>query len=209
MICKFSTSELALLPQGNGERDAIADWLREHGEHVFAILPEQWNSLTLTSLGRRSDWQGLEPLNIVYDKTPEPFNLISNLAPTPFFMDGAHYASVEGFWQGLKFPDDNDRTRIGGLDRHSARKSGEKAKKVDLIVYSGHDIRVGTYDHWQLMERACRAKFLQHQPARQALIDTGTRLLTHKVARDSRTIPGVIMADVWMRLRDDIAQHLL
>jgi predicted NAD-dependent protein-ADP-ribosyltransferase YbiA (DUF1768 family) len=206
MICKFSASEIVLIPQVNDERDAIADWLGEHGDHVFAVLLKQWNGLIFTSLGRRSEWQGAEPLNIVYDKTPAPFNLISNLAPTPFVMDGAHYASVEGFWQGLKFPDDNDRTRIGELDRHSARKSGEKAKKVESIVYGGRDIRVGTYDHWQLMERACRAKFLQHEPARRALIDTGTRLLTHKVARDSRTIPGVIMADIWMRLRDDIAQ---
>jgi hypothetical protein len=52
------------------------------------------------------------------------------------------------------------------------------------------------------MERACAAKFEQHGPARGALLATGQRPLTHKVRPDSRMIPGVILADIWMRLRD-------
>jgi hypothetical protein len=52
------------------------------------------------------------------------------------------------------------------------------------------------------MERACAAKFEQHAQARRALLATGERPLTHKVRPDSRTIPGVILADIWMRLRE-------
>ena len=62
-------------------------------------------------------------------------------------------------------------------------------------------MRVGTRDHWCLMERACAAKFTQNEVARAALRDTGSRPLEHRLRRDSRTIPGAVMADIWMRLR--------
>jgi predicted NAD-dependent protein-ADP-ribosyltransferase YbiA (DUF1768 family) len=52
------------------------------------------------------------------------------------------------------------------------------------------------------MRRACEAKFAQHEGARTALLDTGERWLTHRVRKDSRTIPGAIMADIWMRIRE-------
>jgi hypothetical protein len=56
------------------------------------------------------------------------------------------------------------------------------------------------------MERACRAKFAQHSESAAALLATGTRPLVHRMRRDSRTIPGVIMAEIWMRIRQDLIQ---
>jgi predicted NAD-dependent protein-ADP-ribosyltransferase YbiA (DUF1768 family) len=52
------------------------------------------------------------------------------------------------------------------------------------------------------MEKACRAKFTQHAAARDALLSTRGRPLVHQVKRDSRNIPGVIMAAIWTRIRD-------
>ena len=54
------------------------------------------------------------------------------------------------------------------------------------------------------MERACRAKFEQNAEARAALLATGERPLTHIVRRDSKSIPGVVMADIWMRIREGL-----
>jgi hypothetical protein len=51
------------------------------------------------------------------------------------------------------------------------------------------------------MERACSAKFEQNPEALKALLSTGDRLLDHRVRRDSKTIPGAFMADIWMRIR--------
>jgi len=31
--------------------------------------------------------------------------LLSNFAPTPFVFHGQRYASVEGFWQMMKYPE--------------------------------------------------------------------------------------------------------
>ena len=41
----------------------------------------------------------------------------------------------------------------------------------------------------------------QNREAAAALLATGQRPLTHVVRRDSTTIPGVIMAAIWMRIR--------
>lgn len=69
------------------------------------------------------------------------------------------------------------------------------------VVYGDTEIPVGSFRHWQLMKRACRAKFTQNDDARAALLSTGARPLEHKVRHDSRTIPGVMMADIWMAIR--------
>lgn len=145
------------------------------------------------------------PLNITFDSAPMPLKLISNLAETAFELDNRFYASVEGFWQGLKFADEVDRQRVAELAGHAAKSAGPRSKPGDRIVYERREIVVGTVDHWELMERAVRAKFEQDEDARAALLSTGTRPLEHKVKVDSRTIPGVIMADIWMRLRAELA----
>ena len=50
------------------------------------------------------------------------------------------------------------------------------------------------------MKRVCFAKFTQHEPAKHALLRTGQRPLTYRMLKDIRTIPVVIMADVWMQI---------
>ncbi len=59
--------------------------------------------------------------------------------------------------------------------------------------------------HWQLMRRASFAKFEQNEAPREALLATRGRPLTHKVRRDSRSIPGVIMASIWMEVRKSLS----
>ena len=137
--------------------------------------------------------------------SPDPIaKVISNLALTPFDLGDKHYQSVESFWQGLKFPDHSDRLRVAGLEGPRARAEGEAQGYGLAISYAGREIVVGTWAHWQLMETACRAKFQQSQEAHAALMATGERPLVHKVRRDSRTIPGVIMAEIWMRIRKEL-----
>lgn len=146
-----------------------------------------------------------EPINIAFDATPMPLRLISNLAATPFMLDGRRYASVEGFWQGLKFADPEARERVAALSEMAAKAVGPKSEPGDRFAYEGREWVVGTVDHWALMERANRAKFEQSETARAALLSTGDKPLEHKVIPDSRTIPGIIMADIWMRIRRDLS----
>jgi predicted NAD-dependent protein-ADP-ribosyltransferase YbiA (DUF1768 family) len=141
-----------------------------------------------------------EPINIT-SRSPAPLDLLSNFAATPFDLDGERYASVESFWQGLKFATRRERREIADLSGSAARKAGEKVGYGVTVAYADEEIVVGTWAHWQLMQRATEAKFTQNDGARAALLGTAPRPLTHRTRRDSRAIPGVIMADIWMRLR--------
>ena len=57
------------------------------------------------------------------------------------------------------------------------------------------------------MTAACWAKFTLHREAHQALLATGDRPLEHRTRRDSRNIPGVIMADIWMKIRRGLVKR--
>jgi len=127
----------------------------------------------------------------------------------PAALPAAAELNVEGFWQGLKFPRDSDRRRLARLSGQQARETGEARGYPQHIEYEGSSIIPGTADHWGLMERASTAKFTQHIPSAEALLSTGTRPLAHPARRDSRTIPGVIMSSIRMRIRSHLANGSL
>jgi predicted NAD-dependent protein-ADP-ribosyltransferase YbiA (DUF1768 family) len=198
MMVQLRKGFLAINPEKDGD-PALRDWLAAHAGQVFRLRESKHGALVFHTLGPEAE-ACREPLNIT-SRSPMPLRLISNFAHTPFTLDSLSYASVEGFWQGLKFPDDADRRRLAALHGSAAKDDGFYAPAADRISYLGQDIRVGTWDHWQLMERACHAKFDQDEAARAALLSTGKRPLVHQMLPDSRNIPGVIMADIWMRIR--------
>jgi hypothetical protein len=90
------------------------------------------------------------------------------------------------------------------LEGARARAEGEKQGYGPAVTYNEQEIVVGKWAHRQLMKRACRAKFAQNPEAARALLATGDRPLTHAVRRDSTTIPGVIMAAIWTRIRKEL-----
>jgi len=182
------------------ELHSLASWGQEFDGHVFALKLQDAQTFRLTDLGPRPE-ACREPINVT-SRAPDPaVQLISNFANTPFELDGVTYGSVEAFWQGLKFPEKARRREIAPLFGGAARRAGFDAPESATIKYRDEVIRVGTADHWRLMSLACAAKFNQHDAAREALIGTAPRPLVHKTRKDSRTIPGVIMADIWMKIR--------
>jgi predicted NAD-dependent protein-ADP-ribosyltransferase YbiA (DUF1768 family) len=189
---------LIVISESPEELAALDSWRNAHDGFVFTMLPNAGSGISLRSLGRRAD-ACREPINVT-SRSPEPIRLIANFAPTPFELDGVSYASVEAFWQSLRFPIE-ERPRIAALDGSAAKRESARMPYGATIEYGGETIPVGTHAHWQLMRRACTAKFKQNEAARAALLGTGTRPLVHQVRPDSRTIPGVIMADMWMRIR--------
>jgi predicted NAD-dependent protein-ADP-ribosyltransferase YbiA (DUF1768 family) len=189
---------LILVPECGDEEAALADWRRAHDNFVFATAVNAGTGATLVGLGHR-DEACREPINVT-SMSPEPVYWISNFAPAPFELDGALYSCVEAFWQSLRFPQE-ERARIANLDGAQAKRESERQPYGATVIHGGRVIAVGTFDHWQLMVRACHAKFEQNARSREALLGTGDRPLAHIVRRDSRTIPGVIMADIWMKVR--------
>jgi len=189
---------LVVISENADERAALESWRAAYDGFVFVMLPNAGSGVSLRALGPQAE-ACREPINVT-STSPEPIRMIANFAPTPFELDGTSYACVEAFWQSLRFPL-AERLRIAALDGPRAKGESEQMPYGATIEYGGETIPVGSFAHWQLMRRACTAKFQQNEAARSALLGTGTRPLVHQVRRDSRTIPGVIMADIWMRIR--------
>jgi predicted NAD-dependent protein-ADP-ribosyltransferase YbiA (DUF1768 family) len=204
MNVHFRGGQLIVVPDGSADRAEIAAWKSDRAGHVFLLRVDDGSGLAFSDLGPR-EAACREPINVVSTHKDPQIRLISNFATTPFVLDGQTYQSVEGFWQGLKFPDEADRRRLATLSGIEAKRAGSKQGAGDTFLYRGQELRVGTRDHWDLMEQANWAKFTQSAEARQALLATTPRPLIHRVRRDSRTIPGVIMADIWMRIRERLA----
>ena len=195
---------LILSTEDAAEQEALAAWCGAMKDHVFRLDGGTAKGAALHDLGPRPE-ACREPINIVFAQTEARWRPISNLARTPFTLRGRSYASIEGFWQGLKFESDAERARVAALWGRPAKAASTKAE-TERFTYDGEIHAVGGPGHHSLMLEACRAKFSQHQGARDALLATGERPLTHRMRRDSTTIPGALMADIWMRVRADLRQ---
>jgi len=203
MLVLLKDDVIVLIPESPAETREPEGWSATHEAHVFCVGSLNRYALELHGLGERNE-ACREPINVV-SNSPDPLvRMISNFATTPFELDGRRYQSVESFWQGLKFTKETERRCLAQLEGARARAEGEKQGYGPAVTYNEQEIMVGTWAHWQLMERACRAKFAQNPEAAHALLATGDRLLTHVVRHESTTIPGVIMAAIWTRIRKEL-----
>ena len=194
---------LILCPESETERSDFAAWGASLPGHVFLLENISDHGASLHDIGNRED-ACRDPINITFDTTDPRWQLISNLAFTPFVMDDLSYASVEGFWQGLKFETDEDRTRIAKLWGKDAKRAAGNHPERNQFIYKNQNYATGSTDHRALMKKACEAKFTQHALAREALLASRDRPLMHRVRRDSKTVPGALMADIWMRIREKL-----
>lgn len=149
-------------------------------------------------------------LNVVFASSDWRARLLSNFAHTPFVLWGERFASVEGFWQGLKYPEGSaEQRRVFGLWGYEAKKAGRKAPKADTFTWQGKVYRVGSSEHHGLMRLALEAKFAQNAEARRALLATTGLVLVHELPKDSVTIPGRVFAGMLMEIREKLLSSVL
>ena len=198
MKLSFQNNVVGLSAETEAEQEICALLSAADG-HVFQLHCINERGFGLSELGPLAD-ACREPLNITR-AVATPFQAISNLAHTRFELGGDTYASIEGFWQGLKFEEPAERRKAAKLWGPEAKAHGDAAGQPMSFEFGGVIVAAGSPEHWGLMRRACQAKFSQNAEAAAALKATGQRWLTHKTRRDSRTIPGAIMAQIWMEVR--------
>jgi hypothetical protein len=163
---------LVLVPETDEERVALGDWKAAHQDHVLYIGANPGTGLSLVDLGAREHACN-EPINII-SNSPDPVaRLISNFAPTPFELDGRDYACVEAFWQGLKVEEGTERRRVAQLDGPAAGKARVERPSGSTIVYEGRPVAVGTWEHWQLMERLLGQVHAERGRPRGPALDRG------------------------------------
>lgn len=197
----FKSDVIVVIPDTADERESVNAMLMSWDGHAFQAY-RSGGSVLFRQAGPYNAVFRV-PINVTSMHPDRAIRLISNFAPTPFVLDGEVYASVEGFWQSLRASNRQDRTRIASLAGGAARKAGQEIERPAVVAYQGRSIPWGSPEHWDLMRIACRAKFSQVEEARQALLNTRPRPLEHRTRRDSKSIPGVVMAGIWIGLREE------
>lgn len=139
------------------------------------------------------------PGEVILSKRNE-LGLLSNFAATPFTFKGKRYASLEGFWQMMKYPEGpNDprakrrelkwkytREQVAQLTGFEAKNAGTLAEEnmkqlgISWVTFAGKRIeyRFGRPgEHYRLIVAATRAKVGQNPEVRKVLLATGDLIL--------------------------------
>src|SRR4051794_5290948 len=126
--------------------------------------------------------------------------LLSNFAATPFEYRGKRYASLEGFWQMMKYPEGPDdprakspgigwkytRDQVAQLTGFDAKRAGDlgsanmKAMKIGWVTFEGKQMPYRPKEpgeHYRLIVEATWAKVRQNPDVKQVLLSTGNLLL--------------------------------
>lgn len=191
-------------------------------EHWWKPVPEKgapsWEILP----------QAAKPGSVILSKRHE-LGLLSNFAATPFELDGKKYASVEGFWQMMLFPDPklgNDdprssskvsypttREKVAEMTAFSAKSAGKTAEEnmgklgITWVSFEGEkfpyrEAKKGR--HYELILRAMKAKLAQNEKVRAALISTGDLKLLADHHQEPNSPPAWMYNEIWMELRAEL-----
>lgn len=148
-----------------------------------------------------------DTLNI-YSKSDDPRGrILSNFSHYPFILDSQRFESVEGFIQGIAFPEgDPRREAVFKAWGSAAKKFGEEQEKK-FVWWHGEEITFGSPKEHVLIEQALRAKFAQNPDAKEALIATRGLLLTHILPdpeSSATCLPAETFCAMLMKMREEI-----
>src|SRR5262245_9362671 len=128
--------------------------------------------------------QEAKPGEVILSKRNE-LGLLSNFAATPFILHGKRYASVEGFWQMMLYPEASDdprakdkrvtwehtREQVAQMTAFEAKQAGTLAEEnmktlgIDWVSYRGKRFAYRSAkpgEHCRLIVAAMRAKAEQN-----------------------------------------------
>jgi predicted NAD-dependent protein-ADP-ribosyltransferase YbiA (DUF1768 family) len=139
------------------------------------------------------------PGEVILSKRNE-LGLLSNFAATPFTFHGQGYASLEGFWQMMKYPESADdpratfpgvhwslnRRQVAQLTGFEAKRAGtlgeENMRKMGIAWVSFEGKRFDYKpalpgEHYRLIVAATWEKVRQNPEVRRVLLATGDLVL--------------------------------
>jgi predicted NAD-dependent protein-ADP-ribosyltransferase YbiA (DUF1768 family) len=122
--------------------------------------------------------------------------LLSNFAPTPFTYRGQRYASLEGFWQMMLYPESPHderatfpgltwaytRSQVAQLTAFDAKHAGTLAEQnmktmnIDWVTFEGKKFPYRPAEpgeQYRLIVEATREKVLQNPDVKRVLLATG------------------------------------
>lgn len=201
---------------------------------LLAVVAGQYPAHWWTPVvdGRKPDWEILpqqaKPGEVILSKRNE-LGLLSNFAATPFTFRGIRYASVEGFWQMMLYPEGpNDaraeagflkwphrREEVAQMTGFEAKAAGEIAEGnmrelgIDWVTFEGERMAyrsMGKGKHYRVIVEAMRAKLAQNPRVREILLSTGGLILRPDHVQEANAPPEWAYFQIWMEIRSEL-QH--
>lgn len=179
---------------------------------------------------RKASWeilpQAAGPGEVIVSKRNE-LGILSNFAATPFTFRGKRYASVEGFWQMMLYPESprdpralapgitwtHMRGEVARMTAFEAKDAGTLAEAnmrqtgVDWVTFEGrrmpyHARQKG--EHYRLIVAAMRAKLEQNPEVREILLRTGDLILRPDHIQEPDPPPEWLYCTIWMEIRSGL-----
>src|SRR5271157_1237260 len=170
--------------------------------------------------------QAAKPGEVILSKRNE-LGILSNFAATPFTLRGRRYASVEGFWQMMLYPEGpgdprakapgitwpHSRQEVAQMTGFEAKDAGTVAEDnmrkmgLDWVTFEGRRMEYRSKkkgDHYRLILEAMRAKLAQNPKVREILLSTGDLVLLPDHIQEADPPPEWLYFKIWVDLRSDL-----
>lgn len=178
----------------------------------------------------KPDWeilpQAAKPGEVILSKRNE-LGILSNFAATPFELNGKRYASVEGFWQMMLYPEGPDderakdkrvtwkytREQVAQMTAFEAKSAGTLAEEnmktlgIDWVTYNGKRFPYRSQtpgEHYKLIVAAMRAKADQNPEVKRILLATGDLILKPDHHGEPNPPPEWKYYEIWMQIRKEL-----
>lgn len=188
--------------------------------HWFAPVPKEgapaWEILP----------QEAGPGEVILSKRHE-LGLLSNFAATPFTFRGQRYASLEGFWQMMLYPEGPDdpratfpgltwkhtRAEVAQMTAFAAKDAGTLAEEnmkqmgIGWVTFEGKRIEyrfAGQGEHYRLIEAATREKVRQNPEVKRVLLATGDLILRPDHQQEPDPPAAWRYFEILTRIRSDL-----
>lgn len=156
--------------------------------------------------------------------------LLSNFAATPFEFHGNRYASLEGFWQMMKFPEGPDdprakfpdikwsfeRNTVAQMTGFDAKRAGDVGSRnmqkmgIDWVTFEGKQMPYKPKEpgeHYRLIEEATRAKIEQNPEVKRVLLATGDLILRPDHHQEKDAPAAWRYYDILMKIRSELQKE--
>jgi predicted NAD-dependent protein-ADP-ribosyltransferase YbiA (DUF1768 family) len=172
--------------------------------------------------------QSAKPGEVILSKRNE-LGILSNFAATPFTLRGKRYASVEGFWQMMLYPEGASdpraiasgivwryqREEVARMTSFQAKEAGTLAEEnmrkmgIDWVTFGGRRMPYRSMmkgEHYRLIREAMLAKLKQNAKVKEVLLSTGHLILRPDHIQEQNAPPEWFYFQIWMEIRGDL-QH--
>ena len=182
---------------------------------------------------KKPDWEILpqeaKPGEVILSKRNE-LGLLSNFAATSFVFRGKRYASLEGFWQAMLYPEgpNDPRARFPGLEwkytreqvtqmtAFEAKHAGDLAEenmrkmKIGWVSFKGERFSYRAKkpgQHYRLIVAATWAKVLQNDNVKKILLSTGDLILKPDHHQEPNARAAWRYFEIWMKIRTQLQRR--